>query len=457
MTVRKTWIGLAVLALALGGTLAYALLRPGPPVAAVKVEPGTVRSYVEERARTSLPRIARLTMPFDGRIEPIKTVPGTRVSAGEVLAEVNPDDLEDELATAKAELAALDAQIAVLEDDALANTALKEFEGSIMAMVKLEASAKALIDANQAHAAFSQWWEEAEAKLRDQGAVAEEKYRRAKTERSEAAVDLAVAKMNDQLVQVVQTIVALGPKYVQDYLGQKRLKTAVLERERDAAAAQVALAERRLARAQISAPRDGVLLERLIESERELAAGTVLITIGDPSALQVTADLLTEDAGRVQVGDAVEVYGPALAGTRLTGRVKRIDPQGFTKVSSLGVEQQRVAVIIAFDDGVLKRVQQAGIGLGVAHRVHVRIITDTAEQALAVPRMALVRSAEAADGWSLYRVVDGKAALTSVELGIGNPHRVQITKGLDAGDVVLTSPPKTLSAGSKVSPQLGKG
>lgn len=454
---RNILIALVVLLAAVGASVAYALLRPGPPAAAIQVEPGTLRSYVEERARTTLPTLVRVTMPFAGRIQPITLVPGTQVAAGDLLAQAETADLEDELAAAKAELAAVAARRAVLADNALANTALQEFQGWIVAMAKLEASAKALITANQAHAAFSDWWEQAEAKLKDQGAVADEKYRRAKTERSEAEVDLAVARMNHQLVQVIQTIVALGPRYVQDYLDHKQLQAVVLDSERKVAAARVAMAERQLARARIEAPIDGVVLERLIESERELAAGTELLTLGDPSTLRVTTDLLSEDAGRVRAGDAVEVYGPVLGEQVLKAQVARVDPRGFTKVSSLGVEQQRVAVIITLAEGELATLKQAGVDLGVAYRVHVRVFTDSVDQALAVPRMALVRSEAGQRRWSFYRVVDGRATLTPVALGIGDPHRVQITDGLKAGDIVLTSPSTTLTAGSKVTPQLNSG
>jgi HlyD family secretion protein len=244
---------------------------------------------------------------------------------------------------------------------------------------------------------------------------------------------------------------------VQDYIGRKRLQAAVLQSQREVAEAQLAIVERQLARAEIKAPTAGVVLERLIESRRELAAGTVLVTVGEPSTLQVTADLLSSDAGRVAAGDAVDVYGPALGGEVLKGSIKRVDPQGFTKVSSLGVDQQRVSVIVRLADGELERLAKAGGNLGVAYRVHVRVYTGQADKALAVPRIALMRDRAAASGWSLYRVVDGRAQLTPVELGIGNPEQVQVTKGIEAGDIVLGSPPNSLVAGSKVTPKLSKG
>ena len=90
-----------------------------------------------------------------------------------------------------------------------------------------------------------------------------------------------------------------------------------------------------------------------------LLTPSLFVNLGDPSALQVTADLLSSDAGRVVAGDAVDVYGPALGSEVLKGSVKRVDPQGFTKVSSLGVDQQRVSVIVEFADGVTARIESS--------------------------------------------------------------------------------------------------
>ncbi|KAA6186342.1 HlyD family efflux transporter periplasmic adaptor subunit [Thiohalocapsa marina] len=456
---RNLWLGLAAFVLLIGGYALHAALRPGPPVQVVKVTAGEILSYVEERARTTLPRIARLTMPFDCRVEAITVEPGTRVAAGEVLARLVSDDLQAALEVAQAELAQVDAELAVLTDNRLEETALQELLDWIAAVGTLEQSAQALIAANQAHLDFALWWTEAEETLRKQGAVAEEKYRRAKTESSEAEVDLAVSELNHQMITVVQQIFELGPKYVQDYLARKQLQAAVLEQQRAAAQARVGEAQRRLARAQIIAPLAGVVLERLIESERVLPAGTLLLTLGDPDGLRVQVDLLSDDAGLVRPGDRVDIHGPALGDLTLAGHVTRVDPQGFTKVSSLGVEQQRVSVKVAFDDGELDKLAATGRHLGIDYRVHARVYIDSRQDALSVPRLALLRasgkwpSGGEGVGWALYRVVGGKALLTPVTLGIGNDQQVQVTRGVQAGDRVIVSPPRDLTDGIRITPE----
>jgi HlyD family secretion protein len=444
-------IGIAIAVVLIGGYSASLMLKPGPKVEVLEISPGKIERYVEERARTSLPHIASLTMPFNGRIAPITIEPGTAVKQDQVVAQLINDDLHAEVAIAEAELGAVNAQLALLADNALEKTALQEMQGWIATMDKVEQASAVLIGANQARADFTDWWAQAEEKLKDQGAVAEEKYRRARTESAEAAVDLAVSQFNQQAVALVASIFDLGPKYIDEYLDLKRLKAAALEQERVAAEARLSEARRRLARAEIKAPMAGVILQRLIESERALPADSLLLTVGDPEQLQITADLLSDDAGLVRVGDRVQVYGPVFGDLQLKGRVHRVDPQGFTKVSSLGVEQQRVRVIIKLEPGELARLAAAGRAVGVEFRAHVRIFTDEAADALAVPRLALVRSSSANGGWALYRIVDGRAQLTPVELGLGNPQQVQIAKGLKAGDQVLISPAKDLKSGDKVT------
>ncbi|WP_295390069.1 HlyD family efflux transporter periplasmic adaptor subunit [uncultured Thiodictyon sp.] len=447
-SLKKHWI-IVVLPIALiGGLGAYAFLQPGPPVTAARVERGTLRAYVEERASTHVPGAQRLSMPEDGRIETIDLEPGTPVAAGDLVARLATADLDDTVAVARAELGRIDAQLAVLRDNAIANTALNEAEGWIATIAKLAAAAEEVIAAHQANVGFSDWWKSAEQKLKKVGAISDEQLRRAQTNSSQASVDLAVSKLDHQIVLAIGQVFQLGPKYIHDYLDLKGLEAAVLQRQREAAAARLALAERARARAEIRAPAAGIVLTRAVRDTQVLPAGTELLTIGDLAALHVRADLLSQDAGRVREGDAVDISG--VAGMTLTGKVIRVHPQAFTKRSSLGVDQQRVSVDIAFDDGELARVREAGERLGADYRVQVRVYTDSADQALMIPSLALFRGDDG--GWRVYRVDAGTAVEQPVAVGLSTPDAVQVVKGLSGGDLVIVSPPKDLTAGTRVTP-----
>jgi HlyD family secretion protein len=458
----KTWIMIALLVALIAGSVAYAMLKPGPAVDTAEVRSGPIEAYVEERARTHLPRVYRITMPLDGRIEPITLEPGTPVAAGDVLARLDTRDLDTAVAVARAELDRIDAEIAVLKDNALAETALAEAKGWVTTMDGLASAAAEVIKAHESNAAFSAWWQDAEAKLKARGAVADEQYRRVATERSRAEVELAVSKLNHDVVGAIKQIFELGPKYVTEWLKLKTLELAVLGAEREAAVAALDEAERNRARAELKSPVAGVVLSRALDNEQVLPAGAELLAIGDPAGLQVVADILSEDATRIRAGDAVQIYGAALGDAQLAGKVIRVHPQAFTKVSSLGVDQQRVTVDIALADDALDQLAKAGLDLGIDYRVYVRVIVDRADDALVVPRLALFRTdadqpagpgpANKAAQWQVYRIVAGKAEPTPVQLGLGNPIQVQVTDGLSAGDLVIVTPPTGLVAGAKVTP-----
>jgi HlyD family secretion protein len=193
---------------------------------------------------------------------------------------------------------------------------------------------------------------------------------------------------------------------------------------------------------EIRAPIDGVVLRRLRESAAVVAPGEPLLEIGDPDQIEIVADLLSTDAVRVAPGAEVliEQWG---GGHTLGGRVRRVEPSGFMKVSALGVEEQRVNVIIDFDDA-----ESAGSALGDGYRVEVQIITWRDANALTVPAGCLFRQG---DGWAVFVVDDGIARLQPVQLGQRNQSVGQILDGLSAGQTVVLHPPDTLADGMRVT------
>jgi HlyD family secretion protein len=191
----------------------------------------------------------------------------------------------------------------------------------------------------------------------------------------------------------------------------------------------------------ITAPIDGAVLKRLHESAAVVAAGEPLLEIGDPNQLEIVSDLLSTDAVRVPRG--AEVLIDRWGGDHpLHGRVRRVEPSGFMKISALGVEEQRVNVIIDLADAAAAR------ALGDGFRVEVRIITWSAERVLKVPVGSLFRRGE---GWALFVVADGVARLQPVELGERNDTEAQIVGGISAGQTVVLHPPDTLSDGTRVA------
>ena len=191
----------------------------------------------------------------------------------------------------------------------------------------------------------------------------------------------------------------------------------------------------------VRAPVDGVVLQRHRESEAVVPAGEPLVEIGNPHQLEVVADLLTTDAVRVKPGAraSVEQWGGDAA---LAAVVRRIEPGGFTKVSALGVEEQRVNVVLDFADP-----EQACALLGDAYRVEARIVLWEGRNVLRVPTSALFRD----NGrWAVYLARGGRARLTIVDLGHLTPQQAEVTSGLSEGDVVVVHPGDLVRDGVRI-------
>jgi HlyD family secretion protein len=191
----------------------------------------------------------------------------------------------------------------------------------------------------------------------------------------------------------------------------------------------------------VGAPAGGVILKRLRESESVVPAGDPLLEIGDPDQLEIVADLLSTDAVRVKPGARaiIEQWG---GNHELAANVRRVEPSGFTKISALGVEEQRVNVILEFTDPA-----DASAALGDAFRVEVRIVLWEAPDVLKVPTSALFRQGEA---WAVYVVEDGRAWIRKVELGHQAGQEAEVVSGVVEGARVIQHPSDTLTDGARV-------
>lgn len=191
----------------------------------------------------------------------------------------------------------------------------------------------------------------------------------------------------------------------------------------------------------VRSPIDGVILTLRRESEGPVQAGEPLLEVGDPAALEAVVDLLTADAAQVRVGAAVllERWGGDSA---LRGHVHRIEPAGFTRISALGVEEQRVNVIVDLDAP-----REAWEGLGDGFRIEARIRIWAAPDVLTVPANATFRSG---DGWAVFRVEAGRARMRPVSVGQRTAARVELTEGLAPGDTVISYPGEKVSDGVRV-------
>jgi HlyD family secretion protein len=192
---------------------------------------------------------------------------------------------------------------------------------------------------------------------------------------------------------------------------------------------------------QIRAPVTGRILKINQESEAVVQAGTPLIEIGDPSNLEVVVDLLSTDAVLVSTGAPVRIDG--WGGPTIRGRVTRIDPAGFVKISALGIEEQRVRTTVDFVDP-----PEAWSRLGHDYRIVAHIPIWSASDVITVPVSALFRKDE---NWAVFAVNDGRVHLLTVQIGQRNNRVAEVISGLSVGEQVVLHPSDRIEEGVSVS------
>lgn len=191
----------------------------------------------------------------------------------------------------------------------------------------------------------------------------------------------------------------------------------------------------------LTSPVTGRVLKLHKESAEPVTAGQPLLEIGDTGALEAVVDVLSGDAPRIPPGAAVQL-ATGRAQPPLAGTVARIEPQAFTKVSALGIEEQRVNVVVALDAKV-EDLQRLGDGF----RVDARITLSAQDGALLVPSAALVRQG---DGWQVFVVETGKARARTVTFKDRHADSAWVQDGLKAGEKVILYPGSAMADGQPV-------
>lgn len=293
---------------------------------------------------------------------------------------------------------------------------------------------------------------EAEARIKTSEAIREA--RQAELDRADAAQELAEKQLERQ-----QQLRESGAAAAQEY-DIAAAEAQVRKRERNAAefalraaASDVEVARAALLQAQapsveqakpieVMAPVDGFVLNVYEESERPVTPGMPIMEVGDVNDLEAEIELLSSDAVAVALGAEVfiEQWGGDAA---LSGKVSVVEPGGFTKISSLGVEEQRVKVRVDFLDPI-----PSGHVMGDRYRVEARIVTWKGEDVLQIPTGALFRKG---NQWMTYIDENGVARETKVSVGRNNGIFAQILDGVEQGTRVILHPPDKVADGIRIT------
>ncbi|WP_373504461.1 efflux RND transporter periplasmic adaptor subunit [Aestuariivirga sp.] len=389
---RRLISGLVLLAVA--GALAWALWPRPLAVETSVVERRDIEVIVEEEGKTRIRDVFSVSAPIPGQVLRVTLHPGDVVVKDlTIVASIRP-----------AAPGLLDARLKRVAEAAVAS-----------ARASVDLAAAEVRQAEAQHVFLQSELTRAEILVK-QGTISDRAYEKAKldVETAGAAVESAKASLTVRKRELERAEAAL-------------IETAATEGP---------------CCTDIRAPVTGRILRVLTESEQVVQAGTALLEIGDPTDLEVTADLLSRDAVMIKPGATAKIVnwgGPPLAAT-----VDRIDPSANTKVSALGIEEQRVAVVLSLQGEPAKRA-----ALGDGFRVVARITVWKGSNLAAVPIGALFR---VGGNWAAYAVIDGQARLRPLEIGQRNGEFAEVKGGLNEGETVILHPSDQMQDGARVTP-----
>lgn len=399
----KTWIYGGATALAMVALLAWAFAPRPVEVEVAQADRGSFETTIDEDGRTALRDRYVVSAPLAGRLERIALRAGDPVAAGAEVAALMPTPSPLLDARTQRELAAR-------VEGARANVQ--------RAARQAEAAAVSLAQARSAQRRSEQ--------LVTQGFVSP----------TQAENDRLAVQAAEQTLAAAQA----GRRVAEHELGVARAAHDAVQGGADSAR-----------RFPLHAPVAGRVLRVLQPSEGTVAPGTPLLEIGDVSRLEIVAELLTTDALQAGPGREVRIERWGGPGT-LEGRVRLVEPAAFTKVSALGVEEQRVNVRI---DITSPPAQWQALGDG--YRVGVRIVTQSQDDVLRVPVSAVFPLPPDADdapgGFAVFVVDGGQARRQPVRIGARNGRHAWVQEGLDAGATVIVYPPSDVDDGVRVKPR----
>lgn len=384
------YVRLAAMAIVLGGLVAAALWPERIEVETATIVRGPMEVTIDEEGETRVRERFTVSAPVGGRLLRIELDPGDTVVAGRtVVAQLAPavSPLLDER-TRREAAAVVDAAVAAAEQASAERqraAALRDHSGQALERARQLAGSGAVSRADL---------DAAEAAAREaDGAYAA----------ATAARDRAVREVDVARARLTETRGGRG-------------------------------------RVDVVAPVSGVVLVRRRESESVVAAGEPLLDVGDPANVEVTVDLLSTDAVRVEPGSRVRVEGWG-GDVPLTGRVRRVEPAAFVKVSALGVEERRVNVLVDLD----RPAAECKLGDGYKVDAHIVVWSGTA---VTTPLGSLFRRGQ---DWAVFAVEGDRARLRPVRIGVRNGDVAQVVSGLEPGERVVMHPPDTLSDGGRVT------
>ena len=435
---------------ALGGLGILAILiwafSPAPmAVDVAEVQQNDVQVTVDEEGETRIRKRYLVSAPVAGRLSRIKLDEGDPITKGEIIAQIDPLPLESDIQAAQARLRQWQAEKAGVETQRPKQEAIAQSQASINSAIAKQEEAEAKVA--RARAALAQAERDRD---RFQQLYADGVISRQAKEQSELEA-IAQTKALEAELRMVESAAA-EVKAAQEALAIILAEQQDPDYLLDVYDARIASVEAELAkltddaqRTNITSPIDGYVFRVNQESAKYIDAGTQLLELGDPQDLEIVVDLLSSDAVKVKPGATmlIEHWGGE---STIKAKVRYIEPSAFTKVSALGVEEQRVNVIADFID--------SQIPLGDRYRVETKTVIWSGKDVLVIPLSALFRcdtsSQTVTNTWCTFVIENDRAQKRQLIIIQRSNFEAVIEQGLTTGEKVILHPNEQIQTGTRV-------
>jgi len=411
-----------------------------PPIVEVtRVSRSDLVDSFREQAETQLKKLYVVSLPVAGRIGRIDLEPGQAVRSGQTLVTFDRLPSTSEVNERQAEVQELQAEEQQVADDAPEAAEVARAQALLREARQSLAPQRARLKESLAVAAQAKVELERAKRLHADGAMPRQQLEHARLEESRARAQ--IEEVRGQIgAQQAREEAALHQLSAARALQDRR------QRQSQAVSQRVAQADSRLQRslheasqAFVTSPVNGVVVERFVQGPGPLPAGEKLLSLGRLQDLEAMSEVLTQDALRLKKGTPVKLY-PGPGRPPLEASLSRIEPRGFTKLSSLGVEQKRVRVFMDLT--------RPPAGLGAGYRLEAEFVVASHPQVLTIPRPALLQKPDGS--FYVLKVENNRLRECLVELGVTEDLRVEIRSGLNEGDTVLATPESGLQDGDEV-------
>lgn len=438
MNKKVIWIsGIALL-----GVLyfSFAMKDSSISVQTVKVSKSNIANYIPEDAKTILEKEHIIYTTIDGIILPNEFKEGDFIQQGQIIAKFDNYNRNEKLSSFKSKLLELNEMI---EGVKVVRTKQEEIETSKLRVKQSKTNLeeiskqKKLLELN-----FNQSKNDyiRTKKLLEQQAINKSDFEKVETNYNSSKINLQNIKNQEILaldnLKISELSLNKIIKSVNDNDYQRRVYLEQINQLKN----EINILDKELSKTSIKSEFSGPVLEIYLKDKTALPSGSKILKIGDLNSIAIESDILSEEVPQIKVGMTVEISGKALDNKKIFGKVSRIYPIGFTKISALGVEQQRVKIISYFDN--------KKINLRPETSLDIKIITQEHKNVLTIPERSMFKEK---DKWFVFIVNnENKLELKEIKVGLKNEDNAEVLSGVSENQTIVLEPDNTLKEGQKV-------